>query len=120
MESSTGKVTLCLPYAVLEPIKDKLQGLVQTDPLEVDSIWTERFRNRLKEVPVKIVVELGKAEVTGRELLDLNIGDVIQLDTYSKEKLLVKVENAIKFEGYPGFYRGNQAIQISNTVERRY
>ncbi len=86
MESSTGKVTLCLPYAVLEPIKDKLQGLVQTEQLEVDNIWTERFRNRLMEVPVEIVVELGKAEVTGRELLDLSIGDVIQLDTYSKDK----------------------------------
>lgn len=120
MESSTGKVTLCLPYAVLEPIKDKLQGLVQTEQLEVDSIWTERFRNRLKEVPVEIAVELGNAQVTGRELLDLTIGDVIQLDTYSKEKLMVKVENAIKFAGYPGFYRGNQAIQISNVVERRY
>ena len=120
MESATGKVTLCLPYAVLEPIKDKLQGLVQTDQLEVDSVWTERFRNRLKEVPVEIVVELGKADVTGREVLDLNIGDVIQLDTYSKDKLMVKVENGIKFAGYPGFHRGNQAIQISNTVERRY
>jgi flagellar motor switch protein FliM len=120
MESSTGKVTLCLPYAGLEPIKDKLQGLVQTDQLEVDSIWTERFRNCLKEVPVEIVVELGKADVTGREVLDLNIGDVIQLGTYSKDKLMVKVENSIKFAGYPGFHRGNQAIQISNSVERRY
>jgi len=74
----------------------------------------------LKEVPVEIVVELGKADVTGREVLDLNIGDVIQLGTYSKDKLMVKVENSIKFAGYPGFHRGNQAIQISNSVERRY
>jgi flagellar motor switch protein FliM len=65
-------------------------------------------------------VELGKAEVKGRELLDLSIGDVIQLDTYSKDKLMVKVENSIKFAAYPGFHRGNQAIQISNSVERRY
>ena len=120
LESSTGKVTLCLPYAVLEPIKDKLQGLVQADQLEVDSVWTERFRNRLKEVPVEVVVELGKAEVTGKEVLNLSVGDVIQLDTCSKDKLMVKVESAIRFTGFPGFYRGNQAIQISNVVERRH
>ena len=120
LESSTGKVTLCLPYAVLEPIKDKLQGLVQVDQLEVDSVWTERFRNRLKEVPVEVVVELGKAEVTGKEVLNLSVGDVIQLDTCSKDKLMVKVESAIRFTGFPGFYRGNQAIQISNVVERRH
>jgi flagellar motor switch protein FliM len=120
LENSTGKVTLCLPYAVLEPVKDKLQGLVQTDQLEVDSVWTERFRNQLKEAPVEVVVELGRAEVTGKEVLNLSVGDVIQLDTYSQDKLMVKVESVIKFTGFPGFCRGNQAIQISNVIERRH
>lgn len=120
MENSTGKVTLCIPYATLEPIKDKLQGVFQTEQLEADSIWTERFRKQLTEVPVEVVVELGKAVVTGKELLNLNVGDVIQLDTYSKGKLKVKVGGVSKFAGHPGFYKGSQALQISTIFERRY
>jgi len=120
MENSTGKVTLCIPYATLEPIKDKLQGGIQSKQSEEDSIWAERFSKQLTEVPVEIVVELGKAVVKGRELFNLNVGDVIQLDTYSKDKLKVMVGGITKFAGYPGFYKGNQALQISTTFERRY
>lgn len=114
MENSTGKVTLCIPYSSLEPVKDKLQGAVQSEQLETDSIWATKFRKQLRKVPVEIAVELGKAVVTGRELLHLNVGDVIQLDTYSKDKLKVKVEGVTKFMGYPGYYKGSQALQISN------
>lgn len=114
MENSTGKVTLCIPYSSLEPVKDKLQGAVQSEQLETDSIWATKFRKQLRKVPVEIAVELGKAVVTGRELLHLNVGDVIQLDTYSKDKLKVKVEGVTKLMGYPGYYKGSQALQISN------
>ena len=120
MENSTGKVTLCIPYATLEPIKDKLQGGIQSKQSEEDSIWAERFSKQLTEVPVEVVVELGKARVKGGELLNLNVGDVIQLDTYSKDKLKVRVGGITKFEGYPGFYKGSQALQISTIFERRY
>jgi flagellar motor switch protein FliM len=120
MENSTGKVTLCIPYATLEPIKDKLQGGIQSKQSEEDSIWAERFSKQLTEVPVEVVVELGKARVKGGELLNLNVGDVIQLDTYSKDKLKVRVGGITKFAGYPGFYKGSQALQISTIFERRY
>jgi len=120
MENSTGKVTLCIPYATLEPIKDKLQGGIQSKQLETDNIWAERFSKQLTEVPVEIVVELGKAVVKGRELLNLNVGDVIQLNTCTKDKLKVMVGGITKFAGYPGFYKGSQALQISTIFERRY
>jgi len=120
MENSTGKVILCFPYSSLEPIKDKLQGTVQSEQLEADSIWAERLKKQLRDVPVEVVVELGKAVVRGKELSNLNAGDVIQLDTHSKDKLKVKVGGIVKFLGYPGFYKGNQALQISTVIERRY
>ena len=72
------------------------------------------------DVPVEVVAELGKATVTGKELLNLTAGDVIQLDACSKEQLRVKVGGITKFMGYPGFYRGSQAVQVISACERRY
>jgi len=69
---------------------------------------------------VEVVVELGKAIITGKDLLSLSVGDVIQLDTGSKDRLKVKVADSIKFAGYPGYYRGSQSLQIANVFERRY
>jgi flagellar motor switch protein FliM len=120
MENSTGKVSLCFPYSSLEPIKDKLQGSAQSDPKEVDGIWIERFKKQLHEVPVEVVVELGKATIKGKELLNLAVGDVISLNTYAKDRLAVKLDGITKFRGYPGLYRGNQALQVTDVVERRY
>ena len=121
INGTVGKVSLCYPNTALEPVKNKLQGIVQNDQSDTaDSTWTKQFRYQLMEVPVEVVAELGSAVITGNELLNLAVGDVIQLDTYSKEKLKVKVANISKFLGFPGFYRGSQAIQISNVFERRY
>ena len=121
INGAVGKVLLCFPNTALEPVKNKLQGIVQNDQSDTaDSTWTRQFRYQLMEVPVEVVAELGSAVITGKELLNLAVGDVIQLDTYSKEKLKVKVANISKFLGFPGFYRGSQAIQISNVFERRY
>jgi flagellar motor switch protein FliM len=119
MENSTGKVTLCVPYASLEPLKEKLQGGIQSEQLERDSTWAEGFRRQLFSVPVEVMVRLGNAEVTGKELLNLNVGDVIQLDTFSKDELRVDVGGVTRFMGYPGLYKGNQALQISKILERR-
>ena len=121
INGSVGKVLLCFPNTALEPVKNKLQGIVQNEQSDTaDSTWTKQFRYQLMEVPVEVVAELGSAVITGHELLSLAVGDVIQLDTYSKEKLKVKVATITKFLGLPGFYRGSQALQISNAVERRY
>ena len=121
INGTVGKVLLCFPNTALEPVKNKLQGIVQNDQSDTaDSTWTKQFRYQLMEVPVEVVAELGSAVITGNELLNLAVGDVIQLDTYSKEKLKVKVANISKFLGFPGFYRGSQAVQISNVFERRY
>ena len=119
IENSTGKVTLCIPYASLEPLKEKLQGGIQSEQLERNSTWADGFRRQLFSVPVEVMVRLGNAEVTGKELLNLNVGDVIQLDTFSKDELRVEVGGITRFMGYPGLYKGNQALQISKILERR-
>ena len=119
MENSTGKVILCIPYSSLEPLKEKLQGGRQSEQLERDNTWSEGFMRQLFRVPVEVMVRLGNAEVTGKEVLNLNVGDVIQLDTFSKDELRVEVGGNTKFMGYPGLYKGNQALQISKILERR-
>ena len=121
INGTAAKVTLCYPYAALEPVRDKLAGVVESEPPSAeDSVWAEQFRYELLEVPVEVVVELGKAIITGKDLLNLSVGDVIQLDTGSKDRLKVKVADSIKFAGYPGYYRGSQSLQIANVFERRY
>ncbi len=107
---------MCLPYSTIEPIRDKLYATFQSDQLEVDQEWIARFKKRLKEVEVQILVELGKTKVKGRDLLHLDVGDVLMLDQDVNEPLTVKVEGVPKFKAFAGIFKGNKAFQIRDSL----
>ncbi|MFO7461589.1 MAG: flagellar motor switch protein FliM, partial [Desulfatiglandales bacterium] len=58
--NSVGDLHLCLPYAMLEPIRERLQVSFQSDLSETDLGWVKRFSARLKEASVRVSVCLGE------------------------------------------------------------
>ncbi|MEM5788817.1 MAG: flagellar motor switch protein FliM, partial [Syntrophobacteraceae bacterium] len=108
MDRLMGRMALVLPYSTIEPIRGKLSASYQSDQLEIDSEWAARMRKRLVEVPVEIKVELGRTHLTGAEILNMEVGDVIMLETDSSNPLTVRVQGIPKFTASPGLCRGNQ------------
>lgn len=120
LENAIGSLIACLPYATLEPIRSKLHASFQSERLEVDHAWIARFKERLMETPVEMVVELGQSQITGRQLLNLDVGDIILLDTDTEELLEAEVEGVKKFYGLPGTVKGNKGFQVVREEEPRY
>ena len=118
LDEIRGKIYLVMPYSMVEPIKDKLISGYQSDDLDMDRIWTNRFRQQLQKVSVDLDVELGKTEIEVKDLLDLEIGDIIQLDRDVLEPLIVDVESVPKFFGRPGLYKGAHAVKILSPISR--
>jgi len=112
LDSSIGALTICLPYATIEPIRSKLHASYQTERLEVDHAWVDRLKERLLETPVELKIQLGKSQITGNQLLRLQKGDVIVLDTDSENMLPCTVEGITKYWGLPGIMKANKAFQI--------
>jgi flagellar motor switch protein FliM len=112
LENAIGSLIVCLPYATLEPIRSKLHASFQSERLEVDHVWMNRFKERLMETPVELVVRLGGTSITGRQLLQMDVGDVILLDTDEEDLLPCEVEGVRKFYGLPGRVKGNKAFQV--------
>ena len=111
-----GKMILCLPYSTIEPLRSKLYASYQSDQLEVDTEWADRFKRRLHDMEVNLLVELGRTMVKSRDLLNIEVGDVLMLDQDVGEPLVVKVEGVPKFKAFPGGYRGNMAFQIVESI----
>jgi flagellar motor switch protein FliM len=82
VEYTTGILSVCIPYAMLEPVREKLHAGFQSEQLEVDKTWMNRFRDGLMKSKVDLVVELGSTEISGSEVVQLKKGDVIPLDQY--------------------------------------
>ena len=118
MENAAGTITICLPYSTIEPIMIKLRTRFQSDHMEADQTWLKRLREKLQTAKVEILAELGKTTIKSNELINLSVGDIIQLDNDVTDELLLKVEGIPKFKAYPGVSRGNKAIQISSFIKK--
>jgi flagellar motor switch protein FliM len=113
LEQTVGQLVLCLPYSTIEPIRSKLYAGFQSDQLEVDHEWINRFIGQVREAAVELVVELGRARISAEGLLNLHVGDVVKLEQDVEHPLTVWVEGIPKFSGFPGVSRGNKALKVS-------
>lgn len=114
---SSGVVSICIPYAMLEPVREKLQAGFQSDALEVNREWTDRFKKGLMDSKVELIVELGRTELSAKDVVDLKKGDVIMLDRYRVDPLDVYVEGVRKLSAVPGVYKGGSAIRIEAAIQ---
>jgi flagellar motor switch protein FliM len=119
MEFASGTLCLCIPYSMLEPVREKLQAGFQSDTLEVDTVWTGRFKENLMSSSVDILVELGRANISAKDVVDLQKGDVILLNQFAVDPLKVYVEGMLKFAASPGIYKGNQAVKIVKHYDKK-
>ncbi|MFP5222678.1 MAG: flagellar motor switch protein FliM [Acidobacteriota bacterium] len=120
LENAIGSMIACLPYATIEPIRSKLYASFQSERLEVDHAWISRFKERLMETPVEVVVEFGKTQLSGRQLLSLKEGDIILLDTDAEDLLKAEVQGVRKFWGVPGNVKSNKAFQVIREEETHF
>ena len=120
LESSLGSMTICLPYATIEPIRNKLLASFQTERLEVDHAWINRLKERLLETQVELKVHFGETTITANQLLRMQVGDVIVLNTDSEDMLTCSVEGVNKYRGIAGTVKAMKAFQIVHEIEPQY
>ncbi|QQE76138.1 flagellar motor switch protein FliM [Brevibacillus composti] len=116
---TTGMINLCLPHVVLEPIMSKLSGQYWFSKQKKTRDEEERLRveERVKSASLSIIAELGTASITVGDFLQLQPGDVIQLDHLVENKLKIRVGDQVKFLGQPGTQKGRVAVQIDEVLE---
>lgn len=116
LEKVSGTIKIVIPYATLEPIKSKLSVGFQSEQLEVDFIWINRIKEQIMQAGANILVKLGEASISVQDLMNLEPGDIIQLDRDATLPLEVLVEGIPKFKGLPGLLKGNRALKITESL----
>ena len=119
LENANGTITLVIPYATIEPIKQKLATGFQVESDQTDKkMWTAIIRSQLLDTSVNLKVNLGQAEITMGDLMNLKIGDVIPLDQDTTGEFDVMVEEVPKFKSFYGIHHGSVAVQVTRPVEK--
>lgn len=119
LENATGTISIVIPYATIEPIKQKLQNGFQVESDQTDKkLWTAIIKEQLMETDLDIKVNLGETEIKLKDLMTLKVGDVIPLDQDATGEFDIQVEQVKKFKGYYGIHHGTVAVQVTRPVEK--
>jgi len=112
--SVIGNMHICMPYSMLEPIRDELSGALQSELLTLDQRWTKRMQQQLQVAEVEASVDLCSFESTLREVLNFKIGDVIPVEL--PDILQLKVDDIPIVECSYGKSGGRYALRVEKLI----
>jgi flagellar motor switch protein FliM len=117
--NASGLVSLCYPFFTLESILPRLgqQSYVRTSRMNQEELKTQNTQ-RLEKTKLPITAELARGMATFRELQEIQVGEVLKLETEADEKTVIYVADEPKFLGDPGLKGLKKAVLISGIIER--
>ncbi len=115
-----GMMNFCVPYLTIEPIIGKLSAQYMFAAIRRGAT-TENLnvlRDRLSTIEVPVIAEIGTMELTVRDVLSLQPGDVVRLSSMrTSDPMVLKVGDRPKFRCKPGQVGNKLAVQITQQLE---
>jgi flagellar motor switch protein FliM len=109
----SGDISLALPYQMLEPVKELLiHGHKASE--EKDDRWYSAFTKGVSEANVSLDLKMAEKEMSLKELLKLNKGDIIPIKL--NDELTMAVGSVPRYRGKLGTRQGNLAFRISDII----
>ncbi|WP_230369016.1 flagellar motor switch protein FliM [Paludibacterium denitrificans] len=109
-----GDFHMCLPYSMVEPIRDLLSSTMQADRTEVDNRWISLMSHQVQAAEVDLVATLAETRVTLGQVLNLKVGDVVTLDI--SESIVADVSGIPVFECHYGTVQGRYALKVDSVL----
>jgi flagellar motor switch protein FliM len=107
-----GFINICFPSSTLESINDKLYMRIWSQSAVKSEKNKEDIKNLLLTSSLNISAILGNSVLTLGQMLKMQIGDVIRLDSFYEEPLEVKVQGETIFLGKVGTNKGYYSMKI--------
>jgi flagellar motor switch protein FliM len=119
MQNASGLMSICFPYLLLESVITNLSGeswmsSQSTSTTETRSVLEEE----LQDIPLTVSTVIGKTNITIRDLLQLQRGDVLVLDKPFDSDLNVQIEGKTKMSARSGQIGRKKAIKITKVLEK--
>ena len=113
-----GMMNICLPYFTLENVMDKLNTKYWFSSMQesTDENYHDYIQSLIKKVEIPVKAVLGESMVTVNDFVNLQVGDIIRLNSRIDNELDIYVGNIRKFTALPGSHKDVYAVRISEVV----
>ncbi len=111
---ASGEIHFCIPYSMIEPIRDMLTSTLQGEVLGTDKRWVKLMTQQVQAAEIEIVADLAKTKMQLGEVLNMKVGDVIPLH------IAEEVEGQV--DGIPvmlckyGLFNGQYALRVEKLL----
>ncbi|WP_432800166.1 flagellar motor switch protein FliM [Poriferisphaera sp. WC338] len=118
MGGRAGTMSLGIPYAVIEPVMDKLssQSWAAYKKHSASDKIRNRLANHLEAAKLDVSTILADSSIKLTELMNLQVGDIITTEKPASSPLTLSIGGKRKFIGHLGQYRGNRAFKVARQI----
>jgi flagellar motor switch protein FliM len=116
MEDRGGRLELLLPYATLEPVRELLLQQFMGEEFGRDSIWETHLAEELWNTEVDLDVVLDEQTMRLSDVMALQPGSRIVLNTALGAPVMVRCGAIPLFEGRVGRRKNRVAVRIERDV----
>lgn len=116
VDGGGGDFHVVMPYSMVEPIRELLDAGVQSDKMETDVRWSTALREEIMDVPVNFRVNLLEQDISLRDLMELQAGDIIPINM--PEHAIMFVEELPTYRVKMGRSGDHLAVQVSEKIKR--
>jgi flagellar motor switch protein FliM len=109
-----GSIHICMPYSMIEPIREMLYSTMQGDHVIADRRWLHMLGKQIQSAEIELAVELGHANTTVDHVLKMHIGEIIPIDV--REHLLALVDSVPVMECNYGVFNGRYALKVERMI----
>ena len=113
-----GLMNVCLPFFTLESVMDRLNTKFWYSSLQKmdDEDYEQFIESMIRRVDVPVKAVLGKSVITVNDFVNIQVGDIIRLDSKVDDELDVYVGDIRKFSAVPGASKEAYAVRITSVV----
>lgn len=112
--SVSGQIHFCMPYSMIEPIRDALTSSLQGEALEVDKRWIRLMTQQIQIAEVELVATLGTGRASFDEILNMKVGDIIPLTV--PEQIQATVDGVPVMDCTYGVLNGQYALKVEKLL----
>ncbi len=123
INETQGKLNICIPAVTMEMLFNKKTAAAKKSSRKSDQQTEEQRRKdimgEMSKSELEITGVLGRTEVLFKELLDLEVGDIIKLNKPAGSMIDLYVEKTAWFKGDMGIYNKKRASVIREPLFKR-
>lgn len=114
MGSTSGAVHICMPYTMIEPVRDQLMSTLHGETMETDARWHKTLRSQLEASAVEIVATIASKKITVEELMGFESGDIIPIDI--EDTIQATVDGVPVLEATYGTHRNRYSLKVKKMI----